>query len=141
MREFVRLGGEADCHAWRDAWLESAEAWVRELGLIPKRVIANDPFFGRAQRLLRATQREQELKWELVVEVGPAHSQAVASCNYHKSHFGEVFEIADSTGQPAHSACAAFGYERLALALAHRHGADQRRWPASVRSMVNLEDN
>ncbi|MFJ8582787.1 hypothetical protein [Micromonospora sp. NPDC093277] len=141
MREFVRLGGGAECHAWRDAWLESAEAWLRELGLLPKRVVANDPFFGRAQRLLRVTQREQELKWELVVEVGPDCSQAVASCNYHKSHFGEVFEIADPTGQPAHSACAAFGYERLALALAHRHGADQRRWPASVRSMVNLGDN
>lgn len=140
MREFVRLGDAAGSHAWRDAWLESAEAWLQELGLLPKRVVANDPFFGRAQRLLRATQREQELKWELVVEVGPDHAQAVASCNYHKDHFGEVFAITGPGDQPAHSACAAFGYERLALALAYRHGADPHRWPASVRHMLNLGD-
>jgi hypothetical protein len=138
MRELVRLGSAGDCRAWRDGWLAAAEAWLLELGLQPKRVVANDPFFGRANRLLRATQRDEGLKWELEVEVEPDRPQAVAYCNYHKEHFGGLFSISDPTSLTAHSSCAAFGYERLALALTNRHGRDPRRWPGSIRAVLEM---
>lgn len=139
MREFVRLGVGPQCRVWRDDRLTVAREWLGELGLETEAVVANDPFFGSGNRLIRALQREQVLKIELVATVGPGQRQAVASGNYHKEQFGAVFEISEPAGGVAHSACLAFGYERLALALMHRHGDDPWRWPDQVRDMLSLE--
>lgn len=138
MREFVRIGAAEDCVVWRDGWLERAGDWLTGLGLTPERELANDPFFGTVHRMMSATQRQQELKWELSLEVAPGQRQAVASFNYHKDHFGDLFRITDAAGSPRHTACAAFGYERLALALVHRHGPKPGQWPPSVRTRLGI---
>jgi seryl-tRNA synthetase len=57
-----------------------------------------------------------------------AAASAVASCNYHKDHFGALFDVR-AAGEVAHTACTAFGLERLALAVLHRHGTDAGSWP------------
>ena len=41
-------------------------------------------------------------------------------------------------GAVAHSACFGFGLERVALALAAKHGFDVAAWPASVRQELGL---
>jgi hypothetical protein len=61
------------------------------------------------------------------------------SCNYHLSHFGETAGIRTSGGDVAHSACVAFGMERLALALLWAHGSDPATWPDGVREALALE--
>ncbi|OLT27948.1 hypothetical protein BJF83_16625 [Nocardiopsis sp. CNR-923] len=124
MYEVVRLGPEPDVQAWRDEMLEGAAAWLTDLGLSAETVAANDPFFGRTGRLMARVQRSQQLKWEITAEVADDTVQAVASANFHKEHFGEAFEVADAQGAPLHSACLAFGLDRLLLALRHRHGSD-----------------
>jgi hypothetical protein len=58
--------------------------------------------------------------------------QAIASANYHKEHFGEVFEFT-AGGAVGHTACTAFGLERIALALIAVHGPAPERWPAGAR--------
>ncbi len=132
-REYVRLGSPAQALAHRDDWLQRSEALLRELGLDVQVVPANDPFFGRGGRMMAATQKEQELKYELVVPVAnPDRPTAVASCNYHLDHFGHAFGIRTADGKPAHTACVGFGLERVALALFRAHGLDPARWPASV---------
>lgn len=119
MRELVHLGAPADCTAWRDQWRDRVENWLAGLGLDVRVEVATDPFFGPGARLLRARQRAQVLKLELTVPVADGLRQAVASANYHKEHFGEIFDISLESGEPAHSACTAFGMERIALALVH----------------------
>lgn len=139
MREFVRLGTAEQCLSWRDDRLVAAREWLAELGLETQSAVASDPFFGNGHRMMRALQREWELKIELLAEVGPGQVQAIASGNYHTDQFGRLFAIGSPDGVVAHTACLAFGYERLALALLHRHGADPHRWPDRIRKVLSLE--
>jgi seryl-tRNA synthetase len=101
--------------------------------------IANDPFFGRAGKLLAMNQRESALKFELLVPVcSEEKPTACVSFNYHEDHFGQVFEIHLADGRRAHTACVGFGLERITLALLKHHGLDPARWPAATREVLGL---
>jgi seryl-tRNA synthetase len=132
MREFVRLGSPATVVAWRTAWLTRAQIFLSGLGLEPDIAPANDPFFGAGARFLAMSQREQELKFEINVEVRPGVRAAGISCNYHLEHFGTAFGIRTSDGDTAHTACVGFGLERLALALYTAHGPKTEAWPPNL---------
>ena len=45
------------------------------------------------------------------------------SFNYHRDHFGTVWNLRNADGEVAHTGCVAFGIDRLALALFATHGA------------------
>lgn len=137
MREIVRVGSPADVSAWRDTWLARARTWFGQLGLTVSVEAATDPFFGDAARMMAPPQRQEQLKWELRADLGAGADQAIASANYHKDHFGSLFDIRSGTDL-AHTACAAFGLERIVLALIAAHGASLERWPASVRRALTL---
>jgi len=138
-REYVRLGTPEQALTHRDYWLVRGEEMLRAVGLDVERVIANDPFFGRGGRVMAATQREQTLKYELVVPVATAEKPtAVVSCNYHLDHFGLAFGIHTADGAVAHTACIGFGLERIALALFRKHGFVPAQWPAEVRGVPGL---
>lgn len=139
MHEYVRLGTPEEAFAHREWWLKRGEEILRSTGLDVKPVVANDPFFGRGGRVMAATQREQELKYELVVPVTSEEKPtAVASSNYHLDHFGLAFDIRTADGEVAHSACVGFGLERVALALFKTHGYDPDDWPSDVRNVLEL---
>jgi seryl-tRNA synthetase len=136
-REYVRLGTPAQALAHRDHWLRRGQEMLEAVGLDARPVVANDPFFGRGGRVMAATQREQTLKYELVVPVASDEKPtAVVSCNYHLDHFGGAFDIRTADGAAAHTACIGFGLERIALALFKKHGFEPRDWPADVRSVL-----
>jgi seryl-tRNA synthetase len=137
MREIVRVADRDTVIAWREAWRARAEELLRGLGLELELDVANDPFFGRAGRLLAAAQRDQELKWELVAPVA-GHPVAIASSNYHQDHFGLTCSLTTADGDPAHTGCMAFGEERVTLALLSAHGLDVDAWPAEVREALQL---
>jgi seryl-tRNA synthetase len=138
--EFVHLGTEDAAVAHRDRWLERGRALLGDLGLDVAVEVANDPFFGRAGRLLAANQRTKELKFELVAPISSERPGAIASANYHEDHFGVAFHIDRRGGGPAHTACIGFGLERIALALHLRHGLRVGDWPAGLRTRLSLED-
>jgi seryl-tRNA synthetase len=139
-REFVRLGTAEQALTHRDEWLDRGQKMLESVGLPVQRVVANDPFFGRGGRMAKATQREQELKYELVVPIcSEEKPTAVTSCNYHLDYFGLAFDIRTADGKPAHTACIGFGLERIALALFKTHGLDPKAWPASVRGVLALD--
>ena len=95
--------------------------------------VANDPFFGRVGALMAATQREDALKFELLVPVRSAESPtACMSFNYHKEHFGEVWGLHNAKGEVLHTGCVAFGMDRLAVALFAAHGVKVKDWPGRV---------
>ena len=138
-REYVRLGDAASVRAHRDLWLERGQRMLREVDLPVSADIANDPFFGRAGKMLAVNQRDQALKFELLVPICSVENPtACVSCNYHEDHFGHAFEIRLADGSWAHTACVGFGLERIALALFRWHGFNVDAWPARVRNTLGF---
>lgn len=140
MHEFVRIGSAEQVMAFRQLWFDRAQAFASELAVPYVMDVANDPFFGRSGRLMAESQREQKLKYELLVPINSeAQPTACMSFNYHLNHFGEAWGIETSDGGQAHSGCVGFGLERLALALLCHHGLDADTWPDKVRHALRLD--
>ncbi len=135
-REIVRIGEPQLVQQWRDAWRERAAGLLGGLGLKVEVEVASDPFFGRSGRMLAASQREQQLKFEITTHITEPDVTAVASFNYHETHFAAAFGILLSDGSPAHTACLGFGLERVTLALLRCHGLEPDRWPRDVREQL-----
>ena len=137
VREFVRAGNMTEVLEWRDMWLARGVELLRSLGLDAQPDIASDPFFGRGGKMLASNQKEQKLKYEVLVPVNSTDSPtAVCSFNFHQQHFGSTFAILTPDGEAAHTACLGFGLERVVMALFKAHGFDAGRWPVSVRQRL-----
>lgn len=137
MHELVRIGDAETVAAWRAEWAERSLELMRGLGLDARLENASDPFFGRAGRLLAASQSSEDLKWELVVPIAGPEPTACASFNYHLDRFGQTWGLRHADGTTAHTACVGFGQERVVAALLRAHGLDPKRWPAEVRGRLN----
>ena len=139
MREYVRIGTEAQVQAFRGEWVECATGIADMLGLSYRIELANDPFFGRGGQIVALAQREQALKYEMLVPVRSAEAPtACMSFNYHQDHFGTAWDLRLADGAPAHTGCVAFGMDRLAVAMFATHGTDLDAWPAGVREALRL---
>ncbi len=136
--ELVRIGEPSTVLAWRDEWAQRGLEVLGRLELDPSLDNASDPFFGRRGRMLAAGQREQALKFELVVDIGGEAPTAVASFNHHQHHFSQVYGLELEGGEMAHTSCAGFGHERIVLALLYRHGLDPEAWPSTVQRELEL---
>jgi len=139
MREFVRIGSPAEIVEYRERWLAHAPVIAAELSLPHTLEVASDPFFGRVGQVMAVSQRQQALKFEMLI---PYHAKATPtacmSFNYHRDHFGHVWSIETDRGEPAHTSCVAFGIDRLVVALFANHGVDLERWPALTRQALRL---
>jgi seryl-tRNA synthetase len=139
MREHVCIGAPAAALGFRDRWIERARAIAGQLGLPFEIAPASDPFFGRIGKILAMSQVEQALKFEMLIPVLSADKPtACMSFNYHLDKFSEIWPLRMADGTVAHTACVAFGLERLALALFATHGRETAHWPASARAALGL---
>jgi seryl-tRNA synthetase len=139
MREYVCIGAPETALAFRESWKAKAEQMANQLGLPFTLAPASDPFFGRAGKLMAVNQVEQALKFELLVPVNSEDAPtACMSFNYHQDHFGTTWGLNTDDGNVAHTACAAFGLDRLTIALFATHGLDLEAWPAEVRETLSL---
>ena len=140
MREFVFVGTPDAAQLFRDSWLDRAIETLASLGLAVDAVPANDPFFGRAGRMLVSAQLRENLKVEIVVPLYGDLSEgtAIASANCQRDHLTAAFGIQTADGAVAHGACVAFGMERVTLALLRTHGLELQVWPADVRALLEL---
>ncbi|WP_419468877.1 amino acid--[acyl-carrier-protein] ligase [Azospirillum brasilense] len=137
MREYVCVGTPEQVMGFRQSWVERGRALMESLALPVAVDLANDPFFGRAGRMLAASQRDQGLKFELLIPIASAEQPtACLSFNYHQDHFGLLWDLRTPDGAVAHTACVGFGMERVALALFRHHGFDVKAWPAAVRAAL-----
>jgi seryl-tRNA synthetase len=136
MRELVRIAEPEVVQTWRDGWRDRALQLLVDLGLDARFDVANDPFFGRSGRMMAASQREQALKFEILVDITDPEPTAIASFNYHQDHFSALYGIGTADGGVAHTACLGFGHERIVLALLKTHGLDVAAWPAEVRGLL-----
>ena len=139
MREYVCIGTAKQASAFREQWIARGKRLADLLGLEYRVAPASDPFFGREGKLLAASQVEQSLKFELLVPVrSEASPTACMSFNYHRDHFGLVWGMRNEAEEVTHTACAAFGLDRLAVALFSSHGLEFGEWPASCREALML---
>lgn len=138
MHEYVYIGTPEMAQHHRDSWIDPAVGILEQLGLAAVVASANDPFFGRAGRMLAVNQRQDDLKFELLVQIygDMDEGTAVVSANCHRDHFGHSFELVTGDGAAAHSACVGFGMERIALAMFSRHGMEPASWPDDVRAAI-----
>jgi seryl-tRNA synthetase len=142
MREYVCIGSPDDVAAFRERWMLRAQAIARDLGLAFRVDQASDPFFGRVGQMKAVSQKQQALKFELLVPLrSEEQPTACMSFNYHREHFGTTWGITDAAGEPAHTGCVAFGMDRLAVAMFQTHGTDLTRWPLSVREILGLPEH
>lgn len=140
MREYVRMGSPDEVTEFRQTWLTRGEEMIKRLALPYHLDVANDPFFGRTGKLLANNQRDQRLKFELLVPIegGTETPTACLSFNYHQDHFGTKWGLTQANGEVAHTACVGFGLERIALGLFKHHGLDTREWPGVTREALGL---
>ena len=137
MREYVRIGTPQQVMDFRQLWLDRGQKLMESLAVPLTIEVANDPFFGRAGKMLAVNQRDQNLKFELLIPITSVEKPtACLSFNYHQDHFGHLWHIKTADGQVAHTACVGFGMERVTLALFKHHGLDVKAWPAAVRSVL-----
>ena len=139
MREYVCIGAPETALAFRESWKAKAEQLGNQLGLPFDLLPASDPFFGRAGKLMAVNQVEQALKFEFLVPVNSEEAPtACMSFNYHQDHFGTTWGLRTDDGAVAHTACSAFGLDRLTIALFATHGLDLEAWPLTVREALGL---
>jgi seryl-tRNA synthetase len=139
MREFVRIGSPQEIVEFRESWMGKAPLLAADLSLPFSIDVANDPFFGRVGQVMAVSQRQQALKFELLIPYyAGASPTACMSFNYHRDHFGQVWGIRDDKGELAHTSCVAFGIDRLTVALFAIHGLDLEKWPAVTRAALVL---
>lgn len=139
MREFVRIGSPEQVCAFRESWLQRGQQMIASLQLPLNVDVANDPFFGRAGRMLANNQKDAGAKFELLIPVTSTEKPtACLSFNYHQDHFGSLWNIQRENGEQAHTACVGFGMERIALALFAHHGTELSAWPENVRKVLQV---
>jgi len=139
MREHVRIGAPEEVDDFRRAWMTKAQGLAAQLALPWRIDSASDLFFGRGGKLMAANQIEQALKFELLVPIRSAEElTACISFNYHRDHFGTTWSLRTEGGAVAHTACVAFGIDRLTLALFATHGIDLALWPVAVRKALAI---
>lgn len=136
MHELVFLGDPDAAASHRREGLSAGVGLLERLGLDIAVEPANDPFFGRLGKVLARQQHDSALKLEALTEIDAGRQTAVLSGNCHQEHFGTAFAIERADGGIAHSACVAFGVDRVALALLARHGLDLRAWPGAIAELV-----
>ncbi len=133
MHERIFIGRADGSAAFRATWRARAESLATALSLPFELALANDPFFGVTGRLMARLQRDQQLKHELLIPLtDPAAPTACASVNDHLTKMSAAWNLRLSTGELAHTACAGFGLDRLALAIFHHHGFEPAAWPKSL---------
>jgi seryl-tRNA synthetase len=137
MREYVCVGTAAHVTQFRQNWMDRGVKMMEVVGLDAAIEVANDPFFGRAGKMLASSQRDQNLKFELMAPITSAAAPtACMSFNYHQDAFGTKWGLLLEDGSVAHTACVGFGLERIALALFHKHGLEPEKWPETVRKAM-----
>jgi seryl-tRNA synthetase len=139
MREYVCIGTADQVKDFRARWIKQGEAIAGQLGLPYRIEQASDPFFGRGGKLMVMSQVEQALKFELVVPIhSDARPTACMSFNYHRDHFGAAWNLKNAAGATMETGCAAFGIDRLALALFATHGIELAQWPSRARQALGI---
>lgn len=116
MREIVFLGSEKYVMKKRIDYMDKAKQLVEHLNLNGRIQISHDPFFRKEDEVKVSFQKKFKLKYELLLNNPDSNNDvAVGSFNYHNINFSKAYKIYLDDNHLAHTACIAFGLERLAF--------------------------
>lgn len=124
MREIVCVGTAEETRAFLEEAVAEVDRYVAAIGLQVRWEQASDPFFRPSKNPQYLMQQVDPTKFELIFD----DRLAIASTNLHHDHFGRAFDILRD-GEPARTACIAFGIERWLSAFVHHFGPGQS-WPS-----------
>ena len=137
MQEFVFVGTPEQCKNNVMKAKRLWDFWIETFGVKCRIDTANDSFFASNYKKLKVFQilgdSKQEFKWYL-----PATDYycSCSSINFHRTHFSMPYHIMNDEGTYCHTACFAFGIERLAYALLCQKGLDPDQWDAATRDEI-----
>lgn len=137
MREFVLIGEPEEILRQADEVFAIGVQFLSELLSHVTVEAASDIFYGRTAQVARRMQLGLSIKKEARALWKGTRTISVASRNLHHETFTNAFEItSEDSRHPLHSACVAFGIERILLtALADTPGHDPDRLLDSVRKL------
>lgn len=136
MKEFVCVGTLEQTMQMiakaRELWHE----WIEKFDLNCTIETANDSFFASNYKKLKLFQLIGDSKQEFRVLVPSSGTYcAVSSSNVHRTHFTKPYNIKNEEAY-CHSACFAFGLERLAYTLLAQKGVDSELWDEQTRTEI-----
>lgn len=136
--EFVSIHPSAlRARQWRNEWSTRAKSILHTIGLDTILQPATDPFFGRWDKVLSQAQIDKNAKIELCFKRSDTEPHcALASFNAHDDTFSKPFSIRTEEGGFASTSCAAFGLDRVAMAMLSTHGLNPTRWPRKIRQAL-----
>jgi hypothetical protein len=117
MREFVLLGSQAQVEHMCQVMFDSGVQLIKRL--VPSTFVerASDVFYGESAGVTRKVQLAMGVKLEALIP-WPQRKVSVGSRNLHRDLFTQAFKIGPQAAESLmHSACVAFGMERLLLSL------------------------
>jgi hypothetical protein len=138
MREFVAIGAPKQIADFREHWIARAPEIAGALGLSPRSEAASDPFFGRLGAMVGRFEMTPALK----IRDARAYSIGGIADRVHAIQLSPRSLRTDlgprsANLEAAHTACVAFGVDRLAVALFATHGSalpsGRRRWGSAWR--------
>ena len=135
MNEYVFIGTPEQCKEGVEKAKDLWNFWMDTFGINCKIDTANDSFFASNYKKLKVFQilgdSKQEFKWYL-----PATDYycSCSSINIHRTHFSMPYNIRNDEGTFCHTACFAFGIERLAYALLCQKGLEPEKWDEATRN-------
>ena len=132
MREIVCIGSMEAVQRYLMTVREQVDTLLKALKLPVVWQAATDPFFDPSNNTKFFLQKIQPNKTEIVFN----DRLAIGSLNFHRNYFGESFDIRYQ-GNPAMSACMAFGIERWIAAILHQFGPERRDWPQQELGMLS----
>jgi seryl-tRNA synthetase len=137
MREVIVFGTKDYALELRQRIIDLTAELLSKWGLSFEIRSATDPFFVDDYASLCTFQAAFDLKFEILAPL-PYRGKDVAlgSFNYAQDFFGRSFNITEASGNPMHTACVGWGYERLALALMSQYGPELNGWPAYVANRI-----
>ncbi len=132
MREIVFVGPTGEVDELRMSAMNPVMELVDELGLKSHIETASDPFFvgNFAGQTFYQLSHRTKFELRLYLPFEAERSLAAASFNWHQQFFGSRFGITVPGGEPAGTACVAFGVERWVYAFVAQYGLDPARYPA-----------
>jgi seryl-tRNA synthetase len=137
VRDIVFMGSQRAVHALRQEVMDACMELCAELDLSATLELANDPFFLDQNAHKVMYQRLGEVKYELLLPIPHRNLQvAVSSFNLHRDFYASVYNIRQSTGELAETACMGFGLERWVYGFLSQKGMEPDGWPAQVAAWV-----
>jgi seryl-tRNA synthetase len=127
MREIVCIGEEYEVQQFVHDMKEWLSRLFARLEMPIDWQTAQDPFFNPGNNPKHLLQKLHPNKHEMVFD----NRLALGSANYHRSYFGEIFNI-HHNNNVAHSACIAFGVERWLAAFNNSFGENPSTWPLNL---------